>query len=135
MKKYNYSVGSLRKRKKSKIVRHVLHDDCRECRRKTFLENPLVKEVGSIVNFNESTFHLYHTKNSLSYLLEMTKLSGTEIVRIFAESGNKELSQTMGDYFSDIEQVLRMTINIKKMTDERRTSWIVPHQRGVGMDK
>lgn len=113
------SGGSLRKRKKSKIVRHVLHEDCRECRRKMFAENPLVKEVGSIVDFKESTFHLYHTKNTLPYLLEMTKLSGMEIVRIFAESGHKELSQTMGDYFSDIEQVLRMVINMKEVTDER----------------
>ena len=113
------SGGSLRKRKKSKIVRHVLHEDCRECRRKMFAENPLVKEIGSIVDFKESTFHLYHTQNTLPYLLEMTKLSGMEIVRIFAESGEKELSQTMGDYFSDIEQVLRMVINIKEVTDGR----------------
>lgn len=113
------SGGSLRKRKKSKIVRHVLHEDCRECRRKMFAENPLVKEIGSIVDFKESTFHLYHTQNTLPYLLEMTKLSGMEIVRIFAESGEKELSQTMGDYFSDIEQVLRMVINMKEVTDGR----------------
>lgn len=113
------SGGSLRKRKKSKIVRHVLHEDCRECRRNMFAENPLVKEIGSIVDFKESTFHLYHTKNTLPYLLEMTKLSGMEIVRIFAEIGEKELSQTMGDYFSDIEQVLRMVINMKEVTDGR----------------
>lgn len=113
------SGGSLRKRKKSKIVRHVLHEDCRECRRMMFAENPLVKEIGSIVDFKESTFHLYHTKNTLPYLLEMTKLSGMEIVRIFSESGEKELSQTMGDYFSDIEQVLRMVINMKEVTDGR----------------
>lgn len=113
------SGGSLRKRKKSKIVRHVLHEDCRECGRMMFAENPLVKEIGSIVDFKESTFHLYHTKNTLPYLLEMTKLSGMEIVRIFAESGGKELSQTMGDYFSDVEQVLRMVINMKEVTDGR----------------
>lgn len=70
------SGGSLRKRKKTKIVRHVLHEDCRECRRKMFAENPLVKEISSIENFKESTFHLYHTKNTIPYLLEMTKLSG-----------------------------------------------------------
>jgi hypothetical protein len=49
----------------------------------------------------------------------MTRLSGMEIVRIFAESGEKELSQTMGDYFSDIEQILRMVINMKEVTDGR----------------
>ena len=113
------SGGSLRKRKKTKIVRHVLHEDCRECRRKMFAENPLVKEISSIENFKESTFHLYHTKNTIPYLLEMTKLSGMEIVRIFAETGNKDLSQTMGDYFSDIEQILRMVINMKEVTNER----------------
>lgn len=112
------SGGSLRKRKKKKIVHHVLHEDCRECKRNMLLENPLVKEIGSIVSFKESTFHLYHTKNTLLYLLEMTKLSGVEIVRIFSESGNNELSQTMGDYFSDIEQILRMVINMKDVSNE-----------------
>jgi hypothetical protein len=118
-KKQVVSGGSLRKRKKAKIVRHVLHEDCRECRRKMFAENPLVREISSIENFKESTFHLYHTKNTMPYLLEMTKLSGMEIVRIFAETGNKDLSQTMGDYFSDIEQILRMVINMKVVTNER----------------
>lgn len=112
-------MSNVRKRKKSKIIRHVLHDDCRECMKKVLKEQPLVKEIGSIADFKESTLHLYHTKNSLPYLLQMTVMSGKEIVRIFSESGNVELSRTMGDYFGDIEQVLRMVISMKEASDEQ----------------
>lgn len=109
------SGGSLCKRKKSRIIRHVLHDDCRECMKKVFDEQPIVKEIGSIADFKESTLHLYHTKHSLHYLLQMTILSEKEIVRIFHESGNKEVSQTIGEYFGDIEQILRMVISMKEV--------------------
>lgn len=112
------SGGSLRKRKKSRIIRHVLHDDCRECMKKAFDEQPIVKEIGSIADFKESTLHLYHTKHSLHYLLQMTILSEKEIVRIFNESGNKEISQTIGEYFGDIEQILRMVISMKEVAYE-----------------
>lgn len=106
-------MSNIRKRKKMKVIRHILHDDCRACMKKHFSEQPLVKEIGSISCFKESYLHLYHTKNTLPYLLQMTELSGKEIVRIFAESGNVELSRTMGEYFGDIEQILRMVINIR----------------------
>ena len=114
-RKQEASGGSLRKRKKSRIIRHVLHDDCRECMEKVFDEQPIVKEIGSIADFKESTLHLYHTKHSLHYLLQMTILSEKEIVRIFHESGNKEVSQTIGEYFGDIEQILRMVISMKEV--------------------
>lgn len=119
-RKQEASGGSLRKRKKSRIIRHVLHDDCRECMKKVFNEQPIVKEIGSIADFKESTLHLYHTKNSLPYLLQLTIMGGNEIVRIFHESGNKELSQTMGDYFGDIEQILRMVISMKEVMETKR---------------
>lgn len=114
------SGGSLRKRKKSRIIRHVLHDDCRECMKKVFDEQPIVKEIGSIADFKESTLHLYHTKHSLHYLLQMTILSEKEIVRIFHESGNKEVSQTIGEYFGDIEQILRMVISMKEVMETKQ---------------
>lgn len=85
--------------------------------KKVFDEQPIVKEIGSIARFKESTLHLYHTKNSLQYLLQMTVLGGKEITRIFHESGNDELSKTMGEYFGDIEQILRMVIDMKEVTE------------------
>lgn len=103
-------------------IEYVLHDDCRECMKKVFDAQPIVKEIGSIADFNESTFHLYHTKNSLPYLLQMTIMGGNEIVRIFHESGNKELSQMIGDYFADIEQILRMVISMKEVADATKQS-------------
>ena len=120
-RKQEASGGSLRKRKKSRIIRHVLHDDCRECMKKVFDEQPIVKEIGSIADFKESTLHLYHTKHSLHYLLQMTILSEKEIVRIFHESGNKELSQTIGEYFGDIEQILRMVISMKEFMETKQS--------------
>ena len=120
-RKQEASGGSLRKRKKSRIIRHVLHDDCRECMEKVFDEQPIVKEIGSIADFKESTLHLYHTKHSLHYLLQMTILSEKEIVRIFHESGNKELSQTIGEYFGDIEQILRMVISMKEFMETKQS--------------
>lgn len=109
-------------RNPKKAIEYVLHDDCRECMKKVFKEQPIVKEIGSIADFKESTLHLYHTKNSLPYLLQLTIMGGNEIVRIFHESGNKELSQTMGDYFGDIEQILRMVISMKEVTETKQPS-------------
>lgn len=106
------------RRKKSKLVRYKVCDDCKECRLNLMKEMPLIKDIGDFEKFKEISLHLYHTKNSLPYLLEMTKMGGNEIVRIFSESGNVELSKMMGEYFGDVEQVLRMVIDVKTVVDD-----------------
>lgn len=102
------------RRKKSKLVRYKVCDDCKECRQNLLKEMPLVKDLGDFEKFKELSLHLYHTKNSLPYLLKMTTMGGNEIVRLFAETGNVELSRLMGEYFGDVEQILKMVIEMKK---------------------
>ena len=105
------------RRKKLKLVRYKVCDDCRECRQNLLKEMPLVKDFGDFDKFKELSLNLYHTKNSLSYLLKMTEMGGKEIVRLFSETGNVELSKLMGEYFGDVEQVLRMVIDMKKTVE------------------
>lgn len=105
------------RRKKTKLVRYKVCDDCRECRQNLLKEMPLVKDMGGFDKFKELSLHLYHTKNSLPYLLKMTTMGGNEIVRLFSETGNVELSRLMGEYFGDVEQVLKMVIEMRKNVD------------------
>lgn len=107
-----------KKKKKVKVVRHVLHKDCKICMRERHLQDPLIKELNPD-GFDQSNITLLNLNNSLEYLRRYTKLTGTHLVRIFTETGNPELSKSLDEYFTDIEHVLEVMIRMKRIIDKK----------------
>lgn len=101
--------GKAMKRKKTSIIRHRLHKDCKMCLRQRHMKEPLVKEMSEPLKTNVTLVNL---NRSLPYLKEFTELSKKELVSIFNDG---RLCNALTEYFDDISHLLDMLIKMKRM--------------------
>lgn len=97
------------KRKKTSIIRHRLHKDCKMCLRQRNMKEPLVKEMSEPLNTNVTLVSL---NRSLPYLKEFTGVAKKELIPIF---NDERLSCILSEYFEDIDHLLDMLIRMKRM--------------------
>lgn len=99
------------RRKKNRIIRQILHKDCKACLRQRNMQEPLIKDMSQPMNTNVT---LVRIKNSLPYLQKFTALSRKQLPSMFDEN-SKALSEALTDYFDDISNILEMVVRMKHM--------------------
>lgn len=104
------------RKRKVKIVRHVMNDDCQACLKKHFGDISIVKELGSMQDFKETHMHMLVLKNSFAYLKKMTTVLKNHYTKLEEADGVTPESTALLEYMDDIGKIIDFTESIRKLT-------------------
>ena len=95
------------KKKKTKKITHVLHEDCKACMRERNLSEPIIRDMleakkATLINFNYS----------LQALLEMNKVVHEGFLKICNKEDEKGF-KAVDSYFEDIRKMIQFVMMIK----------------------
>lgn len=107
------------RRKKSKVVRTVLHEDCKQCLLKREKEFPLVRFMQNEEKDNMN-IHLLTLTHSLTYMRAMTSLVKEFLLELPYDEDSDKVKANLAEYFDELDKMFCMVYKLKSFADERK---------------